>query len=98
MKLLFDVLRGISGRGRHFIAALAIPVLFLSGAQAYAQGGSVTIKGTVKDASTGEALAGVAVIEKGLSNGVATDLDGQYTIKVKSDATLEFSFIGFAKH
>jgi len=38
------------------------------------------IVGTVKDANTGEALAGVNVIIDGTSMGAATDLDGTYYI------------------
>lgn len=53
-----------------------------------------TVSGTVKD-STGEPLIGVAVIEKGTNNGVSTDLDGVYQIKVKDGAVLTFSCVGF---
>lgn len=60
--------------------------------QAYSQTRNVT--GTVKD-STGEPLVGVAVVEKGGSNGVITDLDGNFSIDVKDDAVLTFSCIGF---
>jgi iron complex outermembrane receptor protein len=52
------------------------------------------ISGVVKDAS-GEALAGVNIVEKGTSNGVSTNMDGGYKIKVKEGATIIFSYIGF---
>ncbi|MBK6266388.1 SusC/RagA family TonB-linked outer membrane protein [Marivirga sp. S37H4] len=55
-----------------------------------------TISGTVKDASTGETLPGVNVLEVGTSNGVVTDLDGNYNISVRDGATLRFSFIGYS--
>lgn len=55
----------------------------------------LTVEGVVKDAS-GLTLPGVNVLEKGSKNGVATDFDGKYKIKLSnSKATLEFSFIGF---
>lgn len=53
-----------------------------------------TVSGTVKDIN-GEPLVGVAVIENGTNNGVSTDLDGAYSIKVKDGAVLSFSCIGY---
>ena len=59
------------------------------------QQNEVTIKGVVKDAN-GEAIIGASVIEKGnAKNGTVTDLDGNYTLKVKRGATLTISYIGF---
>ncbi len=55
-----------------------------------------TISGTVIDGSSGESLPGVNVLEMGTSNGVVTDLDGNYKISVPNDATLRFSFIGYS--
>ena len=52
-----------------------------------------TISGVVSDAIG--PLPGASVQEKGTSNGVITDLDGQFTISVKSGATLTVSFIGY---
>ena len=52
------------------------------------------VKGTVSD-DLGPAI-GVSVVEKGTSNGVITDLDGNYEITVKPGATLVFSSIGYA--
>ncbi len=52
------------------------------------------ITGTVKD-NTGSALPSVNITEKGTTNGVATDIDGTYKIKVKDGATLVISSIGF---
>lgn len=53
----------------------------------------IKLNGTVKSAS--EVLPGVNVLEKGTSNGTSTDLDGNYSIKVKEGATLVFSFLGY---
>ncbi|TRX03405.1 TonB-dependent receptor [Flavobacterium gawalongense] len=54
------------------------------------------ISGVVKD-NTGAGLPGVNIIEKGTNNGVSTDIDGAYKIKVKDGATLVFSYVGFNK-
>ncbi len=56
---------------------------------------TVSVSGNVRDASTGEALIGVNVVVKGTANGTTTDLDGNYTLHVPSDATLVFSYIGY---
>ncbi len=56
---------------------------------------NVTVRGTVKDATTGEAIPFAAILVKGTSNGVATDANGEYTISVPSRATLVFSSIGY---
>jgi len=56
---------------------------------------TLSLSGRVSDAGNGNALTGVSVQEKGTTNGVVTDLNGQYTIKVPLEATLVFSFIGF---
>ena len=52
------------------------------------------ISGIVKD-NKGEPLIGVNILEKGTSNGVSTELNGTYKIKVKEGATLVFSYIGY---
>ena len=54
-----------------------------------------TVRGTVVD-DTGEPLVGVSVILKGSSQGVATDIDGQYSLNVPNlkNAVLEFSYVG----
>ncbi|MEN2412743.1 TonB-dependent receptor [Flavobacterium mesophilum] len=53
------------------------------------------ISGVVKD-KTGTPLPGVNIVEKGTSNGVSTDFEGGYKIKVKDGATLVFSYVGFS--
>lgn len=53
-----------------------------------------TIKGTVTD-SKGVPLPGASIAEKGTTNGTQTDMDGNFTIKVSSKATLVISFVGF---
>jgi TonB-dependent starch-binding outer membrane protein SusC len=53
------------------------------------------VRGKVTDAGTGEAMIGLNVVIKGTARGVATDLDGNYTVAdCPPDATLVFSFVG----
>jgi iron complex outermembrane receptor protein len=54
------------------------------------------ISGVVKDGS-GAAIPGVNIVEKGTTNGVSTDFDGAYKIKVQEGATLVFSYVGYNK-
>ena len=57
---------------------------------AYAQ--NTTVKGVVRDAMG--PTAGATVVQKGTNNGTITDLDGNFTISVPSNAVLVFSFVG----
>ncbi|MDQ2178949.1 SusC/RagA family TonB-linked outer membrane protein [Marinifilum sp. D714] len=71
-----------------------IAFLVLLQFQLFAQG--LTVTGTVSDAGDKLGIPGVTVLEKGTSNGVTTNFDGKFTLKVtKSDAELMFSFIGY---
>ncbi|MCL6460350.1 MAG: TonB-dependent receptor [Flavobacterium micromati] len=54
------------------------------------------VSGIVED-KTGNALPGVNIVEKGTQNGVSTDINGQYKIKVKEGSTLIFSYVGYSK-
>ncbi len=54
------------------------------------------VTGKVTDDS-GAGLSGVNVKEKGTNNGSITDFDGVFKFKVKEDATLVFSYVGFSK-
>lgn len=76
------------------IFRMVLCLLFLLPICAYAQ--TSEIKGSVIDAGTGEPLIGVSVVQKGTTNGVITDVDGQYVIKnVPENALLVFSYIGY---
>ena len=71
---------------------LKISMLFLLGATfIYAQQG---VSGTVSDAS-GNPIPWVNVVEKGTTNGTASDFDGNYSISVSSNSTLVFSYVGY---
>ena len=54
----------------------------------------ITVHGTVVDPA-GEPLIGASVVVKGTSDGVATDIDGNFTLNVSPNATLVVSYIGY---
>lgn len=66
-------------------------LVFFAASLALAQG---TVSGKVTDES-GEGLPGVNVLIKGTTNGVQTDLDGNFRLSVEEGATLVFSYVGF---
>ncbi|QLG44373.1 SusC/RagA family TonB-linked outer membrane protein [Costertonia aggregata] len=76
---------------RNHLKKLMVLLVFVYANTAFAQ--QATVTGTVSDAEG--PLPGVNIIEKGTTNGVTTDFDGNYTITVPSDATLIFSYIGY---
>lgn len=70
-----------------------LPLLFLIGLQVgYAQ--VRTVSGVVTDQNDGFPLPGVSVLVKGTSTGTATDMNGNYSLKVNSTDVLVFSFMG----
>lgn len=71
--------------------ALLLLLLTVVSLNAFAQ--KVTVKVNVKDTS-GEAIIGASVVEKGTSNGGSTGVNGSYSISVSPDATVEVAFLG----
>lgn len=55
---------------------------------------SKKISGKVSD-SSGEAIAGANVVEKGTTNGVITDMEGNFNLTIDANAQLVISFIGY---
>ena len=49
-----------------------------------------TIQGKVIDATSGDALIGATVIEKGTSNGTITDFNGSYSLNVSEVSMRNF--------
>ena len=56
---------------------------------------TIQVKGTVVD-NTGLTVIGASVLEKGTTNGVITDLDGNFTLDVAKNATLVISYVGYS--
>ncbi|MDE5749583.1 MAG: SusC/RagA family TonB-linked outer membrane protein, partial [Duncaniella sp.] len=73
------------------VFAAALLTLFFA-FPAFAQ--KITVTGTVIDPE-GEPMIGTSVVVKGEAMGVATNLDGEYSISVNPDDTLVFSFVGY---
>ena len=61
---------------------------------AFAQ--SFYVKGKVISQEDNEPLIGVSILQEGSTNGVVTDVDGNYSLEIKGTAraTLLFSYIG----
>lgn len=71
---------------------LCIVALF-AGHNAFAQ--QITLKGTVQD-ENGEPIIGAAVIDmQNTTSGALTDIDGNYTINVDGNSSIEVSYLGF---
>lgn len=58
------------------------------------QQGSYQLTGTILDGK-GEPVIGANVLVKGTTNGVVTDLDGKFSLQVKSSDILQISYIGY---
>jgi TonB-dependent SusC/RagA subfamily outer membrane receptor len=78
------------------ILTLLVAFVLISVSTARGQA-TITIKGKVTDAETKEAIPEATVAVKGTTNGVHTDLNGDYSIIVGPKATLVFSFLGYTK-
>lgn len=59
--------------------------------------GSATLKGTVKDAASGDALPGVNIVLQGTNQGTTTDANGAYALSLKAGSyQLAFRYLGYA--
>ena len=80
------------GKFRNSVISVFTVVLLCFSVNANAQ--NITVTGTVTDANG--PMVGVAVIEKGNeTNGVATDVDGKYSIQVPASAEIVFESLGY---
>lgn len=55
----------------------------------------ISVTGIVTDSNTGIPIPGVNIVEKSTNNGVATDFDGNYSIKTAIGNVLVFSYLGY---
>ena len=76
---------------------MGILVCALFATEAKAQSTGLTVEAEVVDKASGDPLIGATVIEKSNpANGAATDIDGRFTLKVKSgDAVIVISYVGY---
>ncbi len=56
--------------------------------------GKKRVTGVVTD-TNGEPVIGASIMEKGTTNGSITDIDGNFTLNVDENATLQITYIGF---
>ena len=75
---------------RALTALVACVALLLTGVTALAQ----TTSGKVVDVN-GEPVIGAAVLVPGTTNGVTTDINGNFSLRVAPGTTLEVSCIGY---
>lgn len=55
------------------------------------------VSGTVTSSIDGSPLSGATVLVEGTTVGAFTDNEGKYTVKAAGDATLIFSYVGYAR-
>src|SRR5574344_10041 len=72
---------------------LFLLMLCMCAVTAFGQGHKIT--GTVVSATDSESFIGVSVVVKGTTNGVITDLNGEFTITAPANSTLVFSYVGY---
>jgi len=70
-----------------------IGMMLLTAASVSAQ--TKAIRGSVIDATTGEALIGASVTVKGASTGTITDTDGNFSLELSERKTLTASYVGY---
>ncbi|WP_455587795.1 SusC/RagA family TonB-linked outer membrane protein [Bacteroides sp.] len=58
--------------------------------------GTISVSGSVLDSKNGEPLIGVSVMVKGTASGTITNIDGKFSLQTAPDATLIFSYMGYA--
>ena len=73
---------------------VALAALLLCNVSFLLAQGPVKVTGKVVD-NMGEPMIGVSIQEKGTTNGVISDFDGNYNLSVKQGAVLVFSYIGY---
>ena len=87
----------MSCRNVAFVLFMSCCMLWTAGdlkAQAQANSKKIKVTGTVSD-ETGEVLPAVNVVQKGTTNGTATDMDGKFSLEVPEGALLTIHYIGF---
>ncbi|MBQ9877941.1 MAG: carboxypeptidase-like regulatory domain-containing protein [Bacteroidales bacterium] len=66
---------------------LSVPIVFGQN--------QITVKGTIVD-EDGQPVFGAAIMQKGTTNGVTTDFDGNFQFMAPAGSILEITFIGYA--
>lgn len=74
------------------VVKLALLFAFLIPLSSLAQ--NIQLTGTVTD-TTGETVIGASVLEKGTTNGVITNIDGNFSLNVSPKAIIVISYVGY---
>lgn len=78
------------------LLSLLLVVSGINATAVRAQGAVTTVKGTVRDAVSNEALIGVSVFVPGTSIGTSTDFEGNYLIRTNQSINkVQFSYLGY---
>lgn len=76
--------------------SMAVLLIFLAvSIPFHALAQTINVSGKVTMVNSDEGIPGVSVVEKGTTNGTVADINGQYTIEVSAEGTIQFSFVGF---
>lgn len=78
--------------GNYIVLSVRKPGIPATGQYSQQQGKKIT--GVVTD-ENGEPIIGANVVEKGTTNGVISDIDGNFTLLVSDNAVLQISYIGY---
>jgi TonB-linked SusC/RagA family outer membrane protein len=81
-----------SGRQSHGLRISMAVILMLFATFGMAQ--TISVKGKVTEAETGQPIPGANVVLKGTTTGIISDGNGNYVLKVPANGTILFSFIG----
>ncbi|MCM1021798.1 MAG: TonB-dependent receptor [Muribaculum sp.] len=92
VKSLFLSVRSLKNAMGGGMKLLVSFVCLFAAMAAYAQ--DTTVTGTVVD-DTGEPIIGATVMVEGTSNGTVTDLDGNFSLKMKPGSKIKVSYIGY---
>lgn len=57
--------------------------------------GKRVVTGKITDAQTGEPIIGASIVEKGTTNGVITDIDGNFSFTVTDEELFVVSYMGY---
>lgn len=78
---------------RHLVYFMLIATFaMLSASTVFAQ---VTVKGRIVDADSSDPLIGATVTVAGASQGVITDMEGNFTLNVAVNATISITYLGY---
>jgi TonB-dependent receptor len=96
LKTLGNVLDYISSQTSLTFKQVNASIMVKMIAERKTTGGGGTIKGRVVDSQTEEVLPGATVVIKGTTNGITSDVNGEFVLRAPAgSAEVEVSYIGF---